>query len=597
MSTILGVDLGSYSVKIARFEQTFRTVHLSGIDEERVPERGEGAPPPRRKDRKHETSLNSEISSDETLAAIDPDKDSLLDRQMRALLVLLGRQKVRAESCTIGISEQVTFRLVDMPLSDPKKVAQTLPFELAGQLMEELDERIVDQLPADATDGVGSLWLAACVPSQTVEERIWALSSLGLDPRMCASTALATVSFWAKTKQGNMSHTDLPVWVVDFGHTATHVLALAAHPKRPGQLLTQFARTIPRGGSHITDALAKQLELGVFPAEKLKHEHGLGEASHPQVAKIVREALRPLLRDLKQTMGAYTSRFGTEPKVIYVTGGGAELHGLTDLLSTELGVTAQPLLPPERASWLGPAVRENLPGESLTFGEANASRTYVSSTALVHRWPTGTVAVGLGLGTIFGSPNFNFRKGDLAFRTDYALLREKAPLLVGFAVSLFLCVGLWAYSSLRQLEKESDRLKQQLLTETAALFETPKTDGAAVSAELQAALGQDKAAGQNIPQVTALDLLEEISESAPQSNAAGPARLDVLELHIRPKKTDLKATCASAQYVDDFATSLGKIRCFRKVQKGKVLTLKNTGPDGKPVEVKQFSLEMETTCP
>ena len=65
----------------------------------------------------------------------------------------------------------------------------------------------------------------------------------------------------------------------------------------------------------------------------------------------------------------------------------------------------------------------------------------------------------------------------------------------------------------------------------------------------------------------------------------------------RPKKTDLKATCASAQYVDDLAANLGKIPCFRKVQKGKVLTLKNTGPDGKPVEVKQFALEIETTCP
>ena len=125
----------------------------------------------------------------------------------------------------------------------------------------------------------------------------------------------------------------------------------------------------------------------------------------------------------------------------------------------------------------------------------------------------------------------------------------------------------------------------------SALFGEARTDGRQVSNELQAALTQDKVQGQSVPQVSVLDLLEDISAASPSSNASGPARLDVIELHIRPKKTDLKATCASAQYVDDLAANLGKIPCFRKVQKGKVLTLKNT------VEVKQFALEIETTCP
>jgi hypothetical protein len=177
------------------------------------------------------------------------------------------------------------------------------------------------------------------------------------------------------------------------------------------------------------------------------------------------------------------------------------------------------------------------------------------------------------------------------------MLREKAPLLAGFAAALIVSVGMWAYASLQQLEKESDRLRLQLITESTALFGEARTDGRQVSSDLQAALSQDKTQGQSIPQVTALDLLEEISAAAPSSNASGPANLDVMELHIRPKKTDLKATCSSAQYVDDLAANLAKISCFRKVQKGKVLTVKNTGPDGKPVEVKQFALEIETTCP
>jgi hypothetical protein len=35
----------------------------------------------------------------------------------------------------------------------------------------------------------------------------------------------------------------------------------------------------------------------------------------------------------------------------------------------------------------------------------------------------------------------------------------------------------------------------------------------------------------------------------------------------------------------------------KKVTTGKVLTVKNTGPDGKPIEAKQFSMELATICP
>ena len=597
MATILGIDLGSFSVKVARIEQGFRTVHLASIEEERVPEPGDGTPLPA-PSRRHEISLNSELAQAEEPTAEVP-VDSLLDRQMRALMTILGRQKIRAESCAIGISEDLTLRLVEMPLSDPKKVAQTLPFELAGQLMDDLEGHVVDQLPANVPSGSGSsLWLAGCARQSVVESRILSMSPLGLDPKVCGATALATAALWVQSKSGAMPQKDLPLWVIDIGHRMTHVCALAAHPKRVGQVLVQFARTIPRGGLQITESLSKHLSIGLIAAEKLKHENGLSDFTNPTVAKLIRESLKPLLRDLRQTLAAYGSRFGCEPKTLYVTGGSAQLHGLQDYLSEELGVPVQPLLPPSGATWLGPAVRGEMPaGESMTFGEGGASRTYVSSTALVHRWPTGTAAVGLGLGAALGGPNFNFRKGELAFRTDYAMLREKAPLLFGFAAALIASVGIWAYASLQQLEKESERLRLQLITESTALFGEARTDGRQVSNELQAALTQDKVQGQSVPQVSVLDLLEDISAAAPSSNASGPARLDVIELHIRPKKTDLKATCASAQYVDDLAANLGKIPCFRKVQKGKVLTLKNTGPDGKPVEVKQFALEIETTCP
>ena len=34
-----------------------------------------------------------------------------------------------------------------------------------------------------------------------------------------------------------------------------------------------------------------------------------------------------------------------------------------------------------------------------------------------------------------------------------------------------------------------------------------------------------------------------------------------------------------------------------QVEKGKLVSVKNTGPDGKPVDLKQFSFSIKSTCP
>ena len=112
-----------------------------------------------------------------------------------------------------------------------------------------------------------------------------------------------------------------------------------------------------------------------------------------------------------------------------------------------------------------------------------------------------------------------------------------------------------------------------------------------MSTELRNVIQAARGGGLSVPTLSAFDLLDEISRAAP----AGI--LDILELNIRPKKTDIKATAGSAQYMDDLAAALAKIPCFKEVDKGKLLSTIRSGADGKPVELKQFTLTINTTCP
>lgn len=645
-TTILGIDLGSYAVKVARLEAGFRSLQLVGIYEQRVPGADAltaeeaalelppeapvllGAPGEDKAEAGADEAEEADAVGDSSpmvLSKLKPRPartDELLARQLHALEQILSDIKLRGEQVAIALGPEVTLRLIDLPLSDPKKVAQALPFELAGQLMTEPDEQVVDQTLAQlepraggAEGEPGSCWVAACVPRAVLRDRLAALTRVGLDPRLCGATALSPAALLAgrptpRPRPGVKSAEVLPVappagetpewpiWIVDLGHRSTHVCAVAGHPSRAGQVVVPFARTIARGGMHLTDALAKHFVLDEVQAEQMKHDHGVEEESDPAIAGTLRQALRPLVRDLRQTLSAYIARYGQGPSKILATGGGAQLRGLLGLLETELGVPLEPLQPPAWASWLNQAHKDTKPAFTAPgASDENIARLRMAGPLLVKRFATGSPAVGLALALAGTVPQVNFRKGVLAYRTDYAFIREKARYLVAFGVALVACAGVWALSSLHVLEKESERLRLQLTTESTALFGEARTDGRLVSQELANVLAADKGGGQSIPTVTALDLLEDISQAAPKENAAGPARLDVVELHIRPKKTDLKATCGSAQYVDDFAAALGKIRCFQNVQKGKVLTVKNTGADGKPVDVKQFSLEITSSCP
>jgi hypothetical protein len=163
--------------------------------------------------------------------------------------------------------------------------------------------------------------------------------------------------------------------------------------------------------------------------------------------------------------------------------------------------------------------------------------------------------------------------------------------VAAFLVLLF--VALNSFAALRALRKESDVLQAKLKRETMDLFGSPKLDGKAVSEELRRG---PQSGMPPVPATTAYDLLDEISRHMPARDAV---KLDITELDIKPKKTFIKATAASAKEIDTIVEALKQVECFGEIQKGKTASVTEPGgADGKEkVELKQFTLTIETTCP
>jgi hypothetical protein len=294
----------------------------------------------------------------------------------------------------------------------------------------------------------------------------------------------------------------------------------------------------------------------------------------------VRDALRPMMRELRQTLAAYRAAGEVAPDRILVTGGAARLVGFIDHVADELGVPTERLALLADDPFLAPRI-----AEAARLREAPAAEALPAQ------------ALGLALAAAAPVPQVNLRKGELSYRTDYSYLRGKAGYLAAAVLAILAFAGVNAAASLRGLRKEGETLEAQLKRQTTDLFGHPMTDGKEVMDELK---GANKGGAPPVPSMTGYDLLDEISQHMPP---ADKAKIDILELDIKPKKTYIKGTAETAAQVDELVSALKQIECFDKnIETGKISTM-TAPPSGdnaageKARELKQFALNINTTCP
>jgi Tfp pilus assembly PilM family ATPase len=562
---ILGVDLGAYSVKVVEIEVGFRQTRLRLMRELKLVDAVDGETP--------------------------------LARATRTLRVLLDGLERPPDELALALGTELTLRLLDLPFQDARKIDQVTGYELESQILGELDGMVVDQVIAEVR-GTGARVLAVATDRESLRETIAALAAVRGEPRHIGAAVLTYAALAQRVLPplvpSGVESERLVDAVIDIGHTTTRVAFV-----EDGRTL--FARAVPRGGAELTAAIAETYRVDEAAAERAKHTQAALlhdpmleiDPSRRRLDGVLREALRPLVRELRQTFAAARGQGAPAPARVALLGGTSRLPGLAEHLTNELSVGVE---------------RFTLPSELNPLADASAYATDVEGPGLPG------VALGMTLATTQGgTAQVNLRKGELAFQSDYGYLRGKARYLGGAVMALLACMAVNALSSMHALHKEADVLQARLKRETTDLLGHPELDGKTVSTELRRG---PQSGMPPVPAVTAYDVLDEISRHVPPRDQV---QLDILELDIKPKKTYLKATTGSAKQIDLLVNALKQIDCFGEIQQGRVSSVnapvvaasasdkdKIASPDGKdkpdekaepPGELKQFTLTIETTCP
>jgi general secretion pathway protein L len=400
MARVLGLDLGSHTVKAVLLETTLRGFQVKSYTTAPVATEGERPA-----------------------------------RLEAALTQLLAQGPLTADSVVVAVpGVSMATHSLALPFSDVKKVEAALAGEVADQLPFELDEAVYDYQATETKVGEvkGAQVLVGVLKKQELAGLLDQLKAAKLDPRIVTHPGLTYQNVLATMPA---AEADEAVAVLDLGHERCSL----AIGKAGGPV--DFARTFIGGGLALTKALSTEFQIPLAEAQTWKEAHGAvgGEVVGPdaeRAAGAFMRALQPVIRELRASLKSYAAKMRRPVTRLLLCGGTSKLLGLAGQLERDLSIpTSLVSLPPEAQGALG----------------LNAGAEAVQAWALALR----------GQATGAKAPRFNLRRNEFAFKSDFDFAKDKVGQLVAFAVVLLILLvasGIARNTILERREKQIDQV-------------------------------------------------------------------------------------------------------------------------------------------
>jgi type IV pilus assembly protein PilM len=247
-----------------------------------------------------------------------------------ALKRLWSQAGFRSKNVVLGMGNQrVLARDLTVPKMSQTRIREALPFQVQEMLPVPVADALLDFYPvsesmSDSGPVINGLLVAAvkdAVLGNVKATQIAGLTTVDVD---LIPFALSRVLLGRQRIAGT-------VGLVEIGANTTSVVVAADG-------VPQFVRIIPTGGADLTQALRSELEIEFGEAERLKATIGLAKEvttiEEHRAVEIIYRVTSELLTSLRNTVSYFVNTHPSMPvRALVVTGGGAQLSGLTEALS------------------------------------------------------------------------------------------------------------------------------------------------------------------------------------------------------------------------------------------------------------------------
>lgn len=309
---IIGVDLGSSSIKLAQLKKTKKGAVLENFAFLPTPQ----------------TALNNGNIVDSFLLgeAIGAAHKSNGFRIKNACIGMWG---------TSSIVKKIT-----MPRVEDKALAQQIRYEAQQYLPFDMEQISLEYhiLPFSASDNEIDVLLVAG-QNQFISEYIEVMTYAGLKCSIIDVNAIALANIF-EFNHGKLSE---PVALFNFGASSTQLVVLFQ-----GEIL--FARDIPVGGFNFTNEISKNMGITLEEAETLKiSQTNQAEPIPENTKEYMNMAMDFVTEEVRNSIDFYSASVGNFPiSRVFYSGGASLTEGLIEHLSTNLKLPFEVFNPLQR---------------------------------------------------------------------------------------------------------------------------------------------------------------------------------------------------------------------------------------------------------
>lgn len=226
--------------------------------------------------------------------------------------------------------EQAYLANIHLPTLAPSEIRGAIELRLEEYVPISGAEAIFDYVVIDQQgkrrDGLDIV--VSVLPRSAVDEYLEIFRGTGITPKTFEFESQAMAR--AVIPEGDNG----TFMVVDIGKMITGVFVVASG-------VVQFSASLDIGGHHLTQAIERALKLRYEEAETIKIVHGLvgGEKvaeAHGAILPAVSDLRTRLMRHYAYWQTHHGEKIGGNIEAVFLTGGGANLRGLTEYIAMGL---------------------------------------------------------------------------------------------------------------------------------------------------------------------------------------------------------------------------------------------------------------------
>ena len=513
----IGIDIGSYSIKVARVEGTAKGFRVLSLEEHTLP--------------------------------TDPAKDPALD-----ILEILRDVKKRHEQDSaqfiIGANQGfISSRNRIFPFKERHKILKSLPFELEDDIPFSFENAIFEAKITHYIENTSSVIAMAC-PKEHIVSLLQRMDDAEIEPSILSTEGTALGNLFEDWKEAPdqlaESETSSEAEIIlNIGHKKTIGTIIQS-----GYPIENF--TLDWGGSDLAHTMSLKYSLHYVEALKelkqkaflLIHKEG---ATREQItlSDILKTETDKLTNQLRLIIAKVETEHSLKINNGTLTGGVSQLRNLGPYLTQKLEIPFNRL-----------AELQNLNNMDFNSNPNNE---------LAHMISIGLATEGVKRPK---NPAVNFLKGEFQGQSEgiQVFWKTWGP-AVQATIGLFFILLLWGMFRLGGAETLRFTAEDSLKDKAKEIMKTPKRPkNSAIKAYIkdQKQRSEKLEAFSNIQEaISAMDILKAISNVRPNQRNVG--KMDVIELNIEDRIVNISGYADNTEVIQQFRSGLQGLSTNGKV--------------------------------